>query len=338
LSEPPGKGAESCSQSPGHKILELFRKKQGTVLSGEELGTTLHISRTAVWKHIRALKRLGYLIEAVPGQGYRLISSPDILTPAELSTDLGTKRIGSEIICFSEIESTNTAAFHLAEEGAEEGTVIIAETQSHGKGRLGRHWESPEGVNLYCSVVLRPPLPPQNAPQLTFLSAVAVAQAVENFTGLHPLIKWPNDILVNGKKVAGLLNEMSAETDQINFVIMGIGVNINMQVDQFPDHLRYPATSLVIEAGAKISRRGFTRSLIVSLDLLYANFLNHGFSRIREEWISRSALTGRKVRVCTESGDEFGTAAGIDEDGAFLIRSREGKTHRILSGDVFPVE
>lgn len=322
------------SREIDRKILEIFRGRDGGVVSGEELSRLLNVSRTAVWKHIKALKDLGYRIEAVPSRGYRLVSTPDILTPAELSSGLNVRAIGTSLICVSETESTNILAYRLAEEGAAEGTVVFADSQSRGKGRLGRLWESPAGVNVYCSVVLRPPIMPIHAPQLTFLSAVAVAEAIERVAGLTPAIKWPNDVLVNGFKVAGMLNEMSAEMERVDFMVLGIGVNINMQRGQFPGDLRHPASSLAIEAGHGIERLSFARALLESLDAHYARYCAEGYGPLRQAWLDRSAVMGRRVRVSSQEREVRGTVEGIDEIGALLVRTADGIQERVLAGDV----
>lgn len=315
-------------------ILRLFREQNGFV-SGEQLSRELSISRTAVWKHISTLRATGFVIEAVPSRGYRLVLSPDILDRDEIAARLNTAIVGQHLVCLHETASTNADAFRLAEEGAAEGTVIIADSQSGGKGRLGRAWSSPPGVNLYCSVILRPSIRPYEAPQLTFISAVAAARAIERTTSLKPQIKWPNDVLVGGGKVAGLLNEMSAETDAINFVILGLGVNLNMTAGQFPPDLRYPATSLFLETGRQVARQDFAAVMLSELDRLYAGFLAHGFAPVREEWQERCNAHGREVVVC-DNGAEVarGMFAGIDGDGALLLRRQDGTIERILSGDV----
>lgn len=315
-------------------ILRLFRTERGYV-SGQQISRELGVSRTAVWKHISALRKDGHLIEAVPSLGYRLVSSPDTIDTAGVKAQLGDARIGQRLEYFKITASTNADAFRLAEDGAVEGSVVLADSQSGGKGRRGRVWSSPAGVNLYCSVVLRPAIMPHEAPQLTFLSAVAVARAIEQSTDLTPEIKWPNDLLISGKKVAGLLNEMSAETDGINFVILGIGVNLNMTADQFPDDLRHPATSLFLESGVRVDRSLFTGTMLRELDRLYADFLMHGFGPVREEWQRRCNASGRQVLV-SDSGTECsgGRFVGIDSDGALLLRSEDDALHRITCGDV----
>lgn len=322
------------AQTPDQRILALFRGEPGQIVSGEKLSEALQVSRTAVWKRIQALRDLGYLIEAVPSRGYRLLTAPDLMIPEEIRAGLGTSRIGRRVICYREIDSTNDTAFGLAEDGAEEGTVVIAEAQRRGKGRLGRQWQSPAGVNLYCSVILRPPIPPVMAAQMTFLSAVAAALAIETLTPLAPSIKWPNDLLLNGAKVAGLLNEMSAETEKVNFIVLGIGVNINMRREHFIGELRHPATSLLLETGSPVSRLAFTRALLEALDALYAGYLKQGYAPVREEWLKRSNVLGKKVRVAFQEKELSGIAESIDEEGALLVRSADGVLARVLAGDV----
>lgn len=315
-------------------IVRLFRTESGYI-SGQHLSGELGVSRTAVWKHITSLRNDGYRIEAVPSRGYRLISSPDTIDPHEVGAQLAGARVGRRLEILKTTVSTNADAFRLSEEGAVEGTVVLADSQSGGKGRRGRVWTSPAGVNLYCSVVLRPAIMPHEAPQLTFLSAVAAARAIEQTTKLVPEIKWPNDLLVSGKKVAGLLNEMSAETDGINFVILGIGVNLNMTADQFPGDLRHPATSLLLESGEPVDRSRFAGIMLNELDRLYSDFLAHGFGPVREEWQRRCNANGRNV-IVSDSGTECtgGRFVGIDSDGALLLRSEDDMVHRITCGDV----
>ena len=315
-------------------IIRLFHSVEGYI-SGEHISKELGVSRTAVWKHISALRNDGYHIEAVPSRGYRLVPSSDNIDPHKVKARLKSARVGQRLEFLKTSGSTNADAFRFAEDGAVEGTVVLADTQTGGKGRRGRVWTSPAGVNLYCSVVLRPAIMPHEAPQLTFLSAVAVARAIELTTKLAPKIKWPNDLLISGKKVAGLLNEMSAETDGINFVILGIGVNLNMTADQFPDDLRHPATSIFLESGVRVDRSQFTSTMLNELDRLYGDFLVHGFSPVREEWQQRCNASGRRVLV-SDSGTECteGRFIGIDTDGALLLRSDDDKLHRITCGDV----
>ncbi len=312
-----------------------MRKQPERVVSGEELRAVLKVSRTAVWKQINQLRISGYIIESLPAQGYRLIAVPDDkLVPTEISTGLTFKRIGTNIICYQEVDSTNVNAFQLAENGEKEGTVIVADSQRRGKGRLGRDWESPAGVNIYCSIILRPDIFPLNAFQLTFLSAVAVARTIENISVLKTVIKWPNDILINGRKVAGLLNEMSAETEKVNFLILGIGVNLNMRNEQFPDTLRHPSSSLFIESGLVYARNVFLRRLLAELDELYDDYLSNGYQNIRNEWQARCNLIGRKIKVDCNGIILIGDVIGTDDFGALLLKVDDGSSTRILAGDV----
>ncbi|HEU0265834.1 MAG TPA: biotin--[acetyl-CoA-carboxylase] ligase, partial [Geobacterales bacterium] len=294
------KGESRTAAPPAHldrEILLLLGESGNEPVSGGDLARRFAISRTAVWKHIRALIDQGYRIESVAARGYRLTGSSDMLDAGEIQNGLAVKRIGRHVLVLRETDSTNILAMKMANDGEPEGTVIIADRQLQGKGRLGRSWESPPGVNLYCSVIIRPPLPPHEAAQLTFISAVAVARAIERCTALKADIKWPNDLLINGHKVAGLLNEMSAETERLRHVVLGIGVNLNMEASQLPPRIRYPASSLFLEGGKPVSRSTFARQLIVELDALYEDFLRDGFAPVRQAWLERSFLMGRTVRV-----------------------------------------
>jgi BirA family biotin operon repressor/biotin-[acetyl-CoA-carboxylase] ligase len=315
-------------------ILSFFRARPGLTVSGAELSSQLGISRTAIWKHIKNLRQLGYQIAAEPSRGYRLLAAPDLLLPAEIVAGLSLQRLGRPLFSYAEIESTNATAFKQAEAGAAEGTTVVAECQTRGKGRLGRSWASPPGVNLYCSVILRPPIQPLAAPQLTFLSVVAVARAIERLTNLTPRIKWPNDLLLRGRKIAGLLNEMSAETDTVNFIILGIGVNLNMRAEQFPIDLRQPATSLLLETGSPVDRTVFTRYLLEELDGLYDRYLRLGYASIRQEWLERSAMAGAEVMISNPGTCWQGVVTGIDEYGALLVEKADGQVEQVLSGDV----
>jgi BirA family biotin operon repressor/biotin-[acetyl-CoA-carboxylase] ligase len=316
-------------------ILRLFRQSPQGYVSGERLSETLGVSRNAVWKQIGQLRQLGYQIEAIPSRGYQLRGTPDLLLAEELQDGLATRVVGREVRYLAETDSTNRQAYALGEGGAGEGLVVIADRQTAGKGRMGRTWASPPAVNLYLSVLLRPPLPPHAAPQLTFVSTVAVSRAIASVTGLAPTHKWPNDVLLNGCKVAGLLNEMSAESDRIRFVVLGIGVNLNMTADQFPADLRMPATSLLLAGGHTVARAAFARELLQQLDSLYADYLNRGLPPILAEWESRCDLIGRQVEV-DEGGSGLvrGQVAGVDRDGALLLTLADGATTRILAGDV----
>jgi BirA family transcriptional regulator, biotin operon repressor / biotin---[acetyl-CoA-carboxylase] ligase len=262
---------------------------------------------------------------------------PDALRPDELRERFASARLGNAVHCFAELDSTNRFAFKLAADGAAEGVVVLAERQTHGKGRLGRSWFSPPNLNLYLSVILRPRLEPADAPQLTLMSAVALADAVEAFLGYAPAIKWPNDILVGGKKLAGILTESSVDRDRLHFVIVGIGVNLNITAELLPEDLRAIATSLRMLNHKPVDRSAFAGELIRSLDRCYGELEQRSFPYIAERWESFFELKGRRVRV--EMGDRqlLGTAKGIDRDGALIIERSGGALERVIAGDVIPI-
>lgn len=262
----------------------------------------------------------------------------EALKPDRIQDGLQSARLGKTIHCFSELDSTNRRAFKLAKEGAEEGEVVIAESQTRGKGRLGRSWFSPPGLNLYLSVILKPRLPPAQAPRLTLVAAVAVAEAVQAFLQAPPAIKWPNDILVGGKKLAGILTESSSDAERLHFVIIGIGVNLNLPESALPEEIRATATSLFMLLGKPVDRAAFARQLIRSLDRCYGELEERGFPGIAGRWESFFELRGRRVRV--EMGDRLvsGTARGIDGDGALIVEEEGGALARVIAGDVIPLE
>lgn len=313
------------------RILELLRQHTADWLSGEKISRELQLSRTAIWKQIKVLRALGISIEAQHARGYRLLKAPDLLFSAEVLEGLNTVVIPRSLELVPVVDSTNLQLRKKAEAGAPEGAVLVADQQLAGKGRLGRQWVSPAGVNLYCSVLLRPQIPVQQAPQLTFLSAVAIVDVLETVGKVKAEVKWPNDILVGGAKIAGLLNEMSAETEQVNYVVLGLGMNLNMTADQFPSDLNYPATSVLLETGQPIMRRIFLRALLERLDFYYAEFLEQGFAPIRQRWEQLCPVINRRVSV---NSGLVGTVVGLEADGALRLLSDAGTIERIIAGDV----
>jgi len=316
------------------EILQLLRESASAFISGEEISHRLKVSRTAVWKRINYLRTLGYEIEASTRSGYRLIRSPDLLTPLEIKPFLKTKWVGKKIHYFQTLDSTNSQAYQLALNGAEEGEVVVAESQERGKGRLGRHWFSPPFLNLYLSVILRPNISPHQASLITLMAAVATADAIRKFSGLLPLIKWPNDILLGGRKVAGLLNEIQSEMDQIHFVILGIGINLNMDEKMFSKEIESIATSLKIEMGQTISRKNFLQSLLQELENWYTIFTKQGSVMILEAWRDRAQLKGRQIKVTSFGEILIGVAVDVDSDGALILEMADGKRKRVVAGDI----
>jgi len=316
------------------KILELFRCNTDKYLSGQDISNELNISRTAVWKQVKALREMGFEIEAKSSQGYRLLATPDLLLATDIDRNLNTQVIGKAVVSHAEIDSTNILARQLADGDAPEGTVVIADRQFAGRGRLGRQWESPAGVNIYCSIILRPQIPLQQAPQLTFLSAVAVAETLNELCQLNAEVKWPNDILVDGAKISGLLNEMNAETEQIHFVILGIGINLNMLTEQFPPDLHYPATSAFLETGKQVDRLFFLQTFLRRLDTYYLELKHQGFAPIRRRWEKLCNIMNRQVEVDGGTNLISGTVVGLDVDGALRLQLESGMVERVLAGDV----
>jgi BirA family biotin operon repressor/biotin-[acetyl-CoA-carboxylase] ligase len=256
----------------------------------------------------------------------------------EVRDGLATRRVGKSLHYFSEIDSTNAYARRFAEQGAGEGTVIVAEAQIRGRGRLNRSWISPPFVNLYFSVILRPQLPPVHAPQLTLMAAVALTDTIAEFIPTSPIIKWPNDILVEGKKLAGILTESSCNSERIEFVILGIGVNLNYPVASMPEGIRERATSIVSLTEKNVSREAFMRRLIQDLDRCYGELEEVGFDSLAARWEAFFGLRGKKVRVEMPDQNVIGTARGIDRDGALILENQRGARQRIVAGDVVPLE
>ena len=311
------------------RILE-FLKTTDDYFSGEELSRRLNISRSAVWKNIRELRKEGYDITAVPHRGYLLKSVPDCLTSREIQYNLKTKILGQNIIHFDEVSSTMDVAFQLGVDGAPEGTVVFAEQQTKGRGRLGRTWNSPKGKGIYCSMILRPAMTPTDVAKMTLLTAVAVCEAIEQTTSVHPRIKWPNDLLVGSKKIAGCLTELSAEMDRVRFVVVGVGINVNTPLKFLPD----TATSLKAELKEQVNRSELVRSFLLTFETWYKQVLENGFDSVLERWKELSSTLGSKVRV-TEVGKSFeGEAVGLDEYGGLIIKIPSGEVIKRMTGDV----
>lgn len=300
--------------------------------SGEALAAVLGVTRAAIWKSIERLRREGYEIEAEAGRGYRLLRAPDLLLPAEIDRHFRPERFVGKIVHLDEVDSTNRLGIDLAREGAPEGTAVVAERQTSGRGRLGRTWESPARVNLYLSVVLRPALSPVEVPRLTLAAAVAVADAIAATTGLRPGIKWPNDVLLGGRKACGILTELEAEAERVRFVVVGIGVNLNAREEDFPPELRAKATSLAIELGRPVDRPAFAGALLGALERVYGEMLRGGFPGVRARYESWHVLPGRLVTVDGVPPVE-GLVRGIDDEGALIVEAADG-TRRVLSGEV----
>lgn len=317
------------------EILKLLKEAEGGCVSGEEIANRLGVSRTAIWKRIQELRNLGYEIDSVSRNGYMLKSSPDLLLPAEVKDGLKTKVIGQNIVYFEDIGSTNNEAKRIAaQENAPDGTVVVSETQGGGKGRLSRSWFSPKYKGLWFSVILRPSFLPQEASKCTLLVAVAIAKATRKF-GVEAGIKWPNDILYEGKKLNGTLTEMSAEMERINYVVVGTGINVNINQNEFPDDVRDIATSMSIIKGEKLPRQELFRAILEEMEELYFEVEKNGFGKVFAEWRKYSVTLGQDVNVIGIGDHESfaGKAVDIDDDGALLVETENG-IRKVLAGDV----
>lgn len=314
-----------------HKIIDRLHEEDGFI-SGEKLSEEFGLSRTAIWKHVNALREDGYEIESVTRRGYRLISSPDIINYDEVKGELTASLIGKKLIHFQSVGSTNDKAKELAVK-AEEGTVIVAEEQTSGKGRLGRSWSSPGRKGIYASIILKPDMEPFNAAKLTLLGAAAVALALED-CGIESQIKWPNDIIINGKKAAGILTEMSSELGIVNYIILGIGINVNQSVEELPPELVDRATSLMIAAGKAIQRKHLLAQVLNRLDELYAQFKETGdIDQALDICRERSAVIGKDIIVVQGRKQRPGHAVSINHDGELMVRFDEG-LEQVISGEV----
>lgn len=321
----------AIDKSEANQLLMLLLRNKETYISGEEISKIFGITRSAVWKQINVLRDKGYIIKSSPRRGYCLVKSPNLLFPEEIWAMSTLKILGSKIHYCSVTESTNNDAKKMAQEGAPNGTLVIAERQQGGRGRMGRAWNSPRG-GLWLSIVLRPELSPVDAPKLTIMSAVAVAEAIIQATGVFAKIKWPNDILVDGKKVCGILTEMSAEMDIINHVIIGIGINVNNS--DFPKELKDKSISLCQIKGQQVSRIVLLSTLLEKLEHYYAIAETEGFEEIFKKWRLLCVNLGQKVKIIGKNNSFEGIVLDIDTSGALLIKTISGQVMKVMSGDV----
>lgn len=316
-------------------VLNMLLDNLGNFVSGEDISRKLGITRAAVWKYIRLLQGQGYVIESSTKKGYCLRQTPDILDEVLLVHGLNTSLLGKNIEIHSSIGSTNARAKELALSGASEGTVVIADEQVQGRGRLGRSWVSPPGKGIWMSVVLRPHLSPQDVPRITIMTAVAVAEALKRCAQVEVGIKWPNDIVCNGKKLCGILTEVHAEPEVIHYAVVGIGLNVNLSIEDFPEDIKGIATSLKIEKGEEFHRVDIIKAMLQEMEKGYLQKLDDdGFAELLKEYERRSVILKRRVRVIGVGGEFLGYAEGFGEDGSLMLRLDDGRLQRILAGDV----
>lgn len=317
------------------RLIGILKEKGGKWVSGEELRTILGVSRAAVSKHVAGLKKAGYRIDSTPGRGYLLEETPDLLLPGEIRHNLSTSVFGKNTIEYYEItDSTNLRAKQLAEGGAREGDVVVAEEQTAGRGRKGRSWFSAGHEGICISLILRPAMSPAEASRITLMTAVAVAETLLGFADLDVKIKWPNDILIRGKKIAGILTELTMEMDAVDYVVVGLGLNVNTPEEHFSEEVRSIATSLLIETGKNFSRATVAGRFLELFEKYYEILKNEGFDTIMKRWKELSSIIGRDVVVDVIGRKYAGRVADIDSQGVLVIRDRDGQVHRIFSGDV----
>ena len=313
------------------KILELLKQADGYV-SGQMICEQLNVSRTAVWKNINALKREGYQIDSVNNKGYRLISEPDLLNEMRIREYLQTKWLAKRIIYLPVTDSTNTQAKKMGEEGAEHGTLVVTQCQTAGRGRRGRSWESPEG-NVYFTFLLRPEVEISRASMITLVAALAVAKAVDDVTGLDSKIKWPNDVVANGKKLCGILTESSSDLEYINYAVVGIGINVNQNA--FPEEIAETASSLLLETGHTVDRGQLLGVFLNRFEQYYETFIQtEDMSGLRDVYNEKLVNCGREVKIIEKDRERVLKALGIDNDGGLVVENSEGERESIISGEV----
>ncbi|SFW99916.1 BirA family transcriptional regulator, biotin operon repressor / biotin-[acetyl-CoA-carboxylase] ligase [Thermoactinomyces sp. DSM 45891] len=320
-------------QSIRDEILAVLLDRQPNYLSGEELSHQVGVSRAAIWKHMEELRAGGYEIEAKPRSGYRLVYRPDRVAPEEIYPHLQTNRFGREIQYQNQTPSTQLIAHQWAKEDAQEGAIVVAEEQVDGKGRLGRVWHSPPRTGIWMSLILRPPIALQNAYHLTILTSVGIKRGIERVTGLDIQIKWPNDLLIDGKKVCGVLTEIRGEQDRIHYAIIGIGMNVNTKKQDFPKEILDIATSLSIELGGDIHRATLISAILAELEECYERYLKEGFQAIQQEWERGAYKMDQMITVRTPQGDHTGILKGLYDTGALKLQVDQG-TIAVYSAEI----
>ena len=317
-------------------VLSLLRQQEGFV-SGEEISRRLGLSRTAIWKAVDALRRDGYTVEARTGLGYRLLAAPDAVTEPEIRHFLGeTDRVGRTLVCLEEVDSTNLYAKQLAAEGAADGAVVVADRQTAGRGRLGRSFQSPGGRGIYLTALLRPDLPPERLSPVTAMAGVAVCRAVERHCNVSPGLKWPNDPVLGGKKLCGILTELSleGETGRVQDLVLGIGINVSQRPEDFTPEIREIATSLTQALGRPVSRPALAAEVIREVDRLYAALTAGELGPYLAEYRRRCVNLGRTVRLLGPGGGETAEALDIDGDFGLVVRTADGTVRTVRSGEV----
>lgn len=320
------------SSSKKTEVLQLLRGSADSV-SGQRICELLGISRTAVWKAVGRLKEEGYEIEAVPNKGYRLLAAPDVVSESELESRMRTKVMGRHLLYLDVVDSTNTEAKKQADRGAPHGFLTVAGKQEQGKGRRGRSWESPAGVNIFMTILLRPSFGPDKASMITLVMALATARAITDVSGLSAGIKWPNDIVVNKKKVVGILTEMTLEMDDIQYLVCGVGINVNQEV--FPEEIAGTATSLYLEGGKKLNRADLIEKVMERFEEYYDTFCRtEDMAGLMEEYNALLVNVNAGVRVLDPKGEYDGISYGINRLGELMVEKADGTRENVYAGEV----
>jgi BirA family transcriptional regulator, biotin operon repressor / biotin---[acetyl-CoA-carboxylase] ligase len=316
------------------KLLALFEDKDGEYVSGEMISKLLNVSRTAVWKGIKRLEAEGCVFEASRRLGYRLLGKPSRLAVSDILAKLETKRFGRSIKLLSQVGSTQDAARQLAEEGAVEGALVIAEQQLQGRGRMGRTWLSPYGKGVWMSLVLKPRIPLPYTPQLTLLTAVALCRALRKLTALEIGIKWPNDLLISGKKISGILLESAAEEERLRYVIAGIGISVNLDATDYDDEMLSRVISLKMALGRPVDRTNVITSFLNEYENMYELYQQEGFGPVKTLWEALSISLGMKATLTTPQGVIDGIPVGLADTGALLVKQADGSTISVFSAEM----
>lgn len=317
-----------------NELLKRLFEAQGKPISGQEFADEFGLSRTAIWKYIKEFEEEGYEIASIRKKGYVLIASPDRVNSPNIQKYLQTATYGRIIDYHESCPSTQNIAHDAAQAGAHDGTLIVSEEQTAGKGRLSRPWNSAAQKGIWMSLIVRPSLMPQQAPQMTLVAAVAIVRAIENVTGTEATIKWPNDIMINGMKMTGILTELQSEPDRVKAIILGIGMNVNQDEEDFPLELKGIATSLKIAYGSRIDRAKLIAEILAFLELYTNMYEKHGFGPIKLLWEGYSNIAGKRIRAVMLNETVEGIALGISEEGLLELRLDNGTVRGIYSADI----
>lgn len=320
--------------STRNKLIDILSRKKDEHISGQLLSEQLDVSRNTIWKHMNQLKKDGYEIEAQVNKGYRIIAFPNKVTDNTLKWGLDTEWLGKTIIHKETTESTQRIAHQLALDGAEHGTIVIADEQTAGKGRVNRSFHSKKEKGIWMSLILRPDILPYMAPQLTLLTATVLADVIDSFIGIKPQIKWPNDVLIDGKKIAGILTEMQAEQDKIVYVIIGVGININQEEMDIPKDIRENVTSLKMATNKTWDLNPLTQQILTKFEEKFSKFISDGFKPVKDDWENYGFRLDEKLQIYSGNQTFEAVFTGIAEDGALLAKKADGSIEKVYSGEI----